>query len=279
MTADTHFRQEALSLTSVSSYILTLGLGSQELQISIIDPVRNRCLWLDEYVLTDVTTEEEYLTTVQRLLSQHELMQKTFWKAVRVIVSNQSFTLVPTSLFRKEYAARALSLARGLVTDYESVQHTVHPAWEAVTVFSLPVSWTEWLQEIYPFETIQIVHQVDILLQLSTKITEDGLLLYVEKRAATLVYLQSGRLYYCNRFVYRASADLIYYILFVLNELKVNTEDIQAWAFGAIMEKSEVYQALQPYLAQLTQGLPDSVAIPEVPADQVPSYRMVTFMG
>nr|WP_255157875.1 DUF3822 family protein [Siphonobacter sp. BAB-5385] len=135
MTAATHFRQEALSLTSVSSYILTLGLGSQELQISIIDPARNRCLWLDEYALMEVNTEEEYLTAIQRLLSEHELTQKTFWKAVRVIISNQSFTLVPTSLFRKEYAARALSLARGLVTSHESVQHTVHPAWEAVTVF------------------------------------------------------------------------------------------------------------------------------------------------
>ncbi len=279
MTAATHFRQEALSLTSVSSYILTLGLGSQELQISIIDPARNRCLWLDEYALTEVNTEEEYLTAIQRLLSEHELTQKTFWKAVRVIISNQSFTLVPTSLFRKEYAARALSLARGLVTSHESVQHTVHPAWEAVTVFSLPVSWTEWLLEVYPFETIQIVHQVDILLQLSTKITEEGLLLYVEKQAATLIYLQNGRLHYCNRFVYRASADLIYYILFVLHELKVNTEVVQAWAFGEITEASDVYQGLLPYLAQLTLGLPESVAIPELAADQVPFHRMVTLIG
>nr|WP_255157882.1 DUF3822 family protein [Siphonobacter sp. BAB-5385] len=133
--------------------------------------------------------------------------------------------------------------------------------------------------EVYPFETIQIVHQVDILLQLSTKITEEGLLLYVEKQAATLIYLQNGRLHYCNRFVYRASADLIYYILFVLHELKVNTEVVQAWAFGEITEASDVYQGLLPYLAQLTLGLPESVAIPELSADQVPSHRMVTLIS
>lgn len=279
MTPAFQFRQEVFSLTSVSSYILTFALSPKDFQISIIDPASSRCLWLEEFGLTETASEEEYLAQIQDIIGQHPLAGKTFWKSVRLVISNQSFTLVPTPLFQKEYAARVLSLARGLAITQESVQHTTHPHWEAVNVFSLPTQLSEWILEIYPLEKIQIFHQADILLELASQLGEQSFMIYFEKQAATLIYVQENRLHYCNRFVYRVPADVVYYVLFVMNELQINAEEVPAWAFGVIDESDEAYQLLYNHIRHLSAGLPEEIHLPKISEEQSTSYRVATLLN
>ncbi len=279
MTPAFQFRQEAFLLTSVSSYILTIALNPRDFQISIIDPTENLCLWLDEFTLPETSSEKEYLSQIQEIVAEHPISGKTFWKSIRLIVNNQSFTLVPTALFKKEYAARTLSLARGLVTSQETVQHTLHPMWEATTLFSFPVLFSDWILEIYPLEKIQVFHQSDLLLELSSKLKDTGLMIYVEKQAATLVYINEKRLHYCNRFVFRAASDFLYYALFVINELKIDASKIPTWVFGAVQTEDDLYQGLYDYVENLSLGLPDTVLIPGVPDHLPPSYHIATLLS
>lgn len=264
-------REEGFPLTSVADYVLTISLGPEYLRLSVVDPRTNHCGWLEEFALTSAGSEEEYLSAVQQLVGQHEILTKNFWKLVRVVVSNQSFTLVPASLFRKEYAARCLSLAKGAIADHEFVHHTVHTRWEAVNVFSLGTQLAEWFFENYPFENLQVHHQVDLLLEMAARFPEDGLLLYLEKHAATLLFIRNGKLHYCNRFLFRTGADLLYYLLFAISELKIDAEHVPAWAFGEITEDDELYKGLYKYLGELKLGLPDSLNLPAV-SGEVPLY-------
>ncbi|MDR6193805.1 DUF3822 family protein [Siphonobacter sp. SORGH_AS_0500] len=279
MTPAFQFRQEAFLLTSVSSYILTLALNPKDFQISIIDPVNNLCLWLDEFALPETTSEQEYLAQIQEIVSKHPIAEKTFWKSIRLIVNNQSFTLVPTALFKKEYAARTLSLARGQVTSQETVQHTLHPTWEATNLFAFPTLFSDWILDIYPLEKIQVFHQSDLLLELSSKLKSTGLMIYVEKQAATLVYVNETKLHYCNRFVYRAASDLVYYVLFVMNELKIDAEEIPAWVFGVVTEEDDSYKGLYNHIKNLSLGLPDAVSIPRLPGDSPIFYHVATLLS
>ncbi|MFT4033886.1 MAG: DUF3822 family protein [Siphonobacter sp.] len=244
--------------TSVRSLTLTLGLGTNAIQIGVTDT--GNCLFLEEYPLNDPTTDEEYLSEIQLLFAEHELLQRTLWNAIRIIINNQSFTLVPETLFRKEFAVNCLSLARGQSVDNEAIFVTPHAQWQAFTVFSFPKNVSDWLLETYPFENLIIRHQTDLLLGLN--LPERCLAIYVANNTATILFTDQAALRYCNRFVFRTSLDVIYYILFVLNELQINTAKESVWLFGDV--SPDLQQGLQKYLAHLHIGVPDSVHVSEL---------------
>ncbi|MBC7893700.1 MAG: DUF3822 family protein, partial [Sphingobacteriaceae bacterium] len=132
---------------------------------------------------------------------------------------------------------------------------------------------------VYPFEALHLSHQLDTLLTLAAALatgaaaTGRHVLLSIEKRSVGLVLLDDGRLCYANRFAYQATIDLVYYVLFVLNELKINPAELNGQAWGQIMPDGDVHRELAGYLPRLRVGeVPSSVepggAFADVPLSQ-----------
>ncbi|MCY7352935.1 MAG: DUF3822 family protein, partial [Cytophagaceae bacterium] len=73
-------------------------------------------------------------------------------------------------------------------------------------------------------------------------------LLYLEKTSVGMLYAEAGQLCYVNRFAFRTVSDLVYYMVFVLNELKINPSEITVLAMGQFEANSEAYDELSKYL-------------------------------
>lgn len=270
-----HFRDEYLDLNALSKYALHLELDAHFLRYAVIDPVGNRCLNFEEYRWGNETADEQVLATLRGIIDQHEILPRNFWKSVQVLVSNPSFTLIPEPLFRKEYAVKYLELARGIALSGETVRHQHHPAWETVNVFSLPTPLHDYLAGLYPFDEFRLVHQTDLLLDVARQFTEKTFLIAVEPTSVTMLYAYKWKLFYCNRFEYRDVKDLIYYVLFVMSELRLNAAQLPVVTFGDIEEGSDAYIALHKYLGQLEVGLPESLAAPRLTGNAHPAHRYV----
>jgi len=252
-------RDPTFAPAAIPQSTLALELAAQYLRVGVATAGQFRLL--EEFVLDGSPgTEEPSVHDVRHLMSNHNVLTRNFWKAVRVVVNNQSFTLVPEPLFKKEYAPRYLELARGGALTQEKVHFTRHPHWQAVTVFSLPARLDDWLLGVYPFEALHLSHQLDTQLTMAASLatgaaaTGRHLLLSIEKRSVGLVLLDDGHLCYANRFAYQATIDLVYYVLFVLNELKINPADLGGQAWGQITPDGEVYRELVGYLPRLRVG-------------------------
>lgn len=258
-------RDAALTPAAVGASNLTLELHPNYLRVAVVDARSAQRRLLEEFTLSGPTADGPSLHDVRDVVNGYDLLARNFWHSVRVLLDHQSFTLVPDALFRKEYAVRYLELARGTALVGEKVYFNRHPGWNAVTVFSLPARLDDYLQSVYPFEKLRMFHQVDALLALALEGRPPGgrhLIAFLETGSVCLVYLDAGRLVYANRFAFRTLNDLVYYLLFVLEELSIAPGDLDVHAWGQIEPDDETHRTLREHLPRLHVGdLRSSIAL------------------
>jgi len=248
-------RDPAFTPAAVGASNLAIELHPHFLRVAAVEAPSARLRLLEEFGLPH-PAEEISLHDLRDAMGGNDVLTRNFWHSVRILVNNQSFTFVPDALFRKEYAVRYLELARGASLTTEKVHYTRHPGWQAVTVFSLPARLDDWLMSVYPFEKLLMFHQLDGLLALALGGRSSGakLLLFLENGAVSLVHTDDGKLLYANRFAFRSSTDLAYYLLFALNELKLDPETLDVQAGGELGADDEFHQTLREHLPRVQLG-------------------------
>lgn len=250
-------RDPAFTPAGVGSCTLALELLPNALRVAVVDAQSARLRLLEGFDLPHPSSDEPSLHDVRDAVGGNDVLTRNFWHSVRLLVNNQSFTFVPESLFRREYAVRYLELARGTSLTTEKVHYTRHPGWNAVTVFSVPARLDDWLMSVYPFEKLRMFHQLDALLAVALGGKSSGekqLLLFLETRAVSLAFVDGGRLVYANRFTYRSTTDLAYYLLFAVRELNLDPETLRVQAGGQIDPDDEVHRTLREYLPGVQLG-------------------------
>ena len=71
----------------------------------------------------------------------------------------------------------------------------------------------------------------------------------------TMVITANGTLKFCNRFAYKTSQDLVYYVLFTINELEIEPDEIILRLYGNIKEQTEDFDSLSQYLTNVKIGI------------------------
>lgn len=253
---------------------LLVELTPQSFRLAVVEKDARQCMWLEEYQWAQAPNETKALEDLQAIVSGHAFLGKGFWQSVRATVMNQSFTLIPTPLFRREYAARYLYLARGSqISAQEEVHYYEHTQLGAVNVFSVERSVMDWLLDLYPFQEITLTHQTSALIENARR--ESVPHLYIEKEAFTLVYAPNGQLKYCNRFQGKNVSDLVYFVLFALNEVGLDPSEARLLLYGQVEWDSELTLELGKYIPHLELG--QTITTLTVPDGA--TYRYASLLG
>lgn len=266
-------------------YQLFLEMGKERFRFCVVEPEKRQCFWLEEYLFPTLLTENPLLPFLRAIYQNHPVLQSSYWKNIHVSVNSPSFTLIPSSLFRKEYAAQYLQLMQGnpLSTSEHALVYA-HKKEDFYTVFSIENVLTDWLAATYPLQEITVVHQSSTLIQ-ATSLTDSvldssqKLSLNFEDESVTIIFRKAGKFMFCNRFSYKNSTDLVYYILYVVNELKTEPQELQVVLFGEITPFAEIYIALEKFFSTIKFGsTPPGLQL--TPAfDDLPEHRYFSLFG
>jgi hypothetical protein len=258
---------------------------SYQLRFCVVEPNKHQCFWLEDYTFPTLLTENPLLPSLRTIYQNHPILQSAYWKNIYVSVNSPSFTLVPTSLFRKEYAAQYLQLMRG--TPIPTSEHALayaHKKEDFQAVFSIDNTLTDWLSATYPLQQITIVHQSSTLIQ-ATSLTDSvldssqKLSLNFEDESVTIVFRKAGEFKFCNRFSYKNATDLVYYILYVVNELKTEPKELQVVLFGEITPFAEIYASLEQFFPRIKFGSTPA-GLQLTPAfEDLPEHRYFSLYG
>ena len=60
---------------------------------------------------------------------------------------------------------------------------------------------------------------------------------------------------FSNKFTFETKEDILYFILFTFEQLKINTETVQTKLYGEIIKGDEKYQLLYEYIRNIEFGL------------------------
>ncbi len=247
-----------LDAPSKDFYRLSIQISLNGLSFCILDTVQNTVISSDRVTFHKELTPYQTLKELQKLLEKHNIPKERFNEVI-VIHRNKLFSLVPKSLFHVDELANYLKFnARILANDH--IAYDELEEHELVNVYVPFVNINNYVYELFGAFTYK--HHGTVLLQsLLTEnlgVKEPIVYVHVFEKEIDVTVVSNKRLLFFNNFEYDTREDFLYYLLFSLEQLQLDTETVDLKLLGAIEEGDALYQLCYEYVKRVTVFYPSS---------------------
>jgi hypothetical protein len=240
---------ESLLSVPAESCSLYIQVAAPFISFCLFDRSRNKYVALCEYRMVEGNTLEE----LNSLVRQDEILSaKGYFKTGITVVSRKS-VLVPLVFYRADEAAELLSLTspvssnETLCTDHLKYMDAVH-------LYIIDTALAGLLTELYPGCSIAhagtVVMESELLRNKNN--TEPSIAVNVRHGSYDIAVTTGMLLNYFNTFEFHGSEDFIYYLLFVMEQLKLNPEKVQVRFTGDIDRRAASYLITAKYIRNLS---------------------------
>jgi hypothetical protein len=239
-------------LTKNSIKELSIQVNLNGLSFCILNRTSNAIELLKTIVFEQKVTPFEVLNRLKAELSTNTEFSEDF-DAVILIHQNELSTLVPKALYDENHKADYLKFnSKILRTDFISQDElTVN---DSINVYVPYVNINNYVFET--FGTFIYKHSssvlIDTILQKnkSTEIPEVNI--NINNSTLELLVVDKKQLLLFNVFEYSTKEDFIYYVLFVFEQLKLDTETTSVKLSGLIDKEDEIYTILYTYVRHIS---------------------------
>ncbi|WP_047244825.1 DUF3822 family protein [Maribacter thermophilus] len=237
---------------------LSIQVSLNGLSFCVADTVSNKVTKADSKLFHEEHNPMTLLKALEKLFHEHTLDQGTFDEVV-VIHSNTLFGLVPKPLFNKDELANYLKFnTKVLASDvlaYDELENL-----DIVNVYVPYMNINNYIYDI--FGEFTYMHNGTVLIQslLNNYGNHKEAVCYVHvgKKQMDVTVIKQKKLLLYNSFLYETKEDFVYYLLFVLEQLELDTDAVSVKLFGTIEEDDEVYQLCYSYVQNLSIFAPSS---------------------
>jgi hypothetical protein len=244
------FLDETLDLNQTGSYHLSMQLGVKGFGYTILDTVRNKYVALRHYSFQNGRDMDKMNEEVGQLIASDEFLQKNY-KSVYFLYPTQKFTLVPSPLFSKEQAPLFFGfnheIAPGELIQTNRLKHT-----DAYLLFAVPGVIHERLINRYP--SMQFFHQGFPLLESLLphgSAAHSTACLCLNGDFLDICVTEKKKLRFYNTFSYTSEQDMLFFVLYVFEQLKLGQEDTELIACGDLSKTSDYYALLRKYIKRI----------------------------
>ena len=237
-------------------YKLSIQVGLNGLSFCVFDTIGNTVARSRRIDFGKELSPYEVQKELKALLNQEAVMDYDFTDVV-VIHRNSMFSLVPKSLFDKNELPNYLKfntkiLANDLI-EYDEISN-----YDIVNVYVPFVNINNYLYDL--FGTFDFMHTGTVLIQallnIHGNLPEPVCYVHVGEHELDVVVIVQKKLLFYNSFPYTSKEDFIYYLLFTLEQLNLDTASIKTRLFGAIEEGDPIYTLCYEYIQQLSIFVP-----------------------
>ena len=192
------------------------------------------------------------LRNLEKILPSKEYQENS---GMQVGISNQLYTLVPQALFDEDELKTYLSFNHPIEDSSQFKFHfTKLESVEAVAVFAIPRSMEFMLKaKLPPYQLIHFSSPIIESLGIE-KMKQNELLIHVQTDQFEIVHAPNGKLKFFNSFQYQSKEDFIYYLLYVMEQLKLEQESTKLILVGEIEKESAIYKLLYTYINEVAFG-------------------------
>lgn len=249
---------ESFDLQKRNHYNLYLTAGKYNFRAGVLDNERNKFILLADFELNNVFTPIQGAQMVQEIIKESDYLNSADWQQIAISVKNQSFTLVPETLFATDAAEEYLQLNCNLDTYHEQVFTYKHAGIEAINIFAADKYLVNVMNACFPGKIITYLHQTSALiaglLHYGERNGKRKLYVQVEKNTLIILVVQNTTLEFCNVFHYTTPEDFMYFLIFVMQEHKLNTETDAVTVWGDITHDSTLFSLMRKYIRYIHFG-------------------------
>ncbi len=222
-------------------------------------------------------TPQSQLDLIKKEFNSNTLLVNNF-DSINVSHSNNLATLVPKPFFNEAHLSDYLQYnVKVLKNDFIAFD-TLEENADTVNVYIPFVHINNYLFD--KFGSFEYKHSstvlIETLLRDAISVNKTLFFVNVEKEFFQILILKNKKIEFFNTFNYKTKEDFIYFILFVTEQLYLNTEKIELAFLGAIDKQSELYKITYQYIKNI-QFFEPKYTIPE--EFELPNHSFFTLLN
>jgi hypothetical protein len=251
-------RDERFDEEFIHLYHLLINIGTRDFQLAVIDPKENTVLLMEDFVLPNITSNEELLQLLDQLFDSHAILKAGFWNKIKIAFKNQKFVQVPKALFAREALSEYLKFNAPIDPSKEDYVFCENEKADAVTVFAINKDLKQWIDGVYPNNKPVYLHQsaalIEAVMQVSGHRNDNPLYIYVDRFKLHILACKGSQLLYYNQFAIKEFSDYVRYIMLVMKSLNMDQQTSEVVLWGYIGKNSPHYNEFYKYISNVTFG-------------------------
>ncbi|GIV26830.1 MAG: hypothetical protein KatS3mg027_0644 [Bacteroidia bacterium] len=228
------------------SLLLSLSIFQDELESAIIDLEAHSVYTSSIYASSQRKFSNNELTFLLNDFIHRYHLQSLSFKSIQIIHSSPHFTLCPAEFYLPEHKRDLLQFVHPLssdeiilTNDFESIK----------ILYAIPQSLHNNLLQIFP--SARFFHSSTSMLYIlffHPLLQHSKLWIHLHPNYIEVIAKDQKQFLFYNTFDTKTSLDVLYYILFVIEQLKFSPKETVVYISGNISLKHSIIQLLQKYL-------------------------------
>jgi hypothetical protein len=243
---------ESLNKAHKKNYHLTIQLSLDGFSFTIFDTLVSKFLSFETVELGSNGNPAFMATQLKDYLNGHEWLGDGF-AGTTILFETSRSTLIPAPLYNpadQDLLARFnFKVEEGMIT-----QHDHLPNADAYLVYAIPGGLATLLAQLFPGHVLRCHASVFIeeLLILNKNLpASKRMFANVRKTWLDIAITEGKQLLFYNAFPYHSDQDFIYYIIFVIEQLNLNPEEIDLKLSGRIDKQSTLFDMAWKYIRNI----------------------------
>ncbi len=246
------------TIDDVEKYHLCLQISTSNYLLAVFDTQTDTCIYYEIHEFTSRLNYNEVVYVLDGLVRNHPCLKADNWKNVTVIAVNSKYALSPSDLIEPEDFKDFLTFNTEINFSDEQVLSKNHPVIRTENVFAVSKALIEWIEHHFPTLTVNFIHFTSAFLEVIKRERRnqfaDIYALSLENTLTICRYTEEG-LMFLNTFRYETEKDFLYYILSVLDELKIERSKAVVKVWGDVKGIDEdVLEFVQQYVGNIQKA-------------------------
>ena len=191
-------------------------------------------------------------------IDQHQLDRYDYQQII-VVHNNPWFSIVPNSLFDSNYIGDYLKYTTTVLADDT-------PAVDHLIDFDLHMVYIPFTHVnnalLDRFSSFDFMHHGSVLIKNlyanQKKNGQDGVYAFIESHSMSLTIFKDQQLQLFNVFEINTTDELLYYLLFSLEQVQLDPENCTVALFGSVKEGNQQHTRIAEFIKNINFFIPDS---------------------
>ena len=242
-----HIQTENFNIGLASRYHLSIQLGIHHFSYCLLNTTTFTYDYAKKYPLA---SKDNTATEITEIINNDAILKAEF-SSQSVAFVNFPSTLVPSKLYKKEEDETLLAFntkVNGTVLADNIVSQKAH------LIYSVPESILTIVSNFFP--KAKYKSQESILIQQYSQLNTEKkkAYLYLNEQKVGITIFDGDKLIFNNSFKYTSKEDLLYYVLFSFEQLKLSPDSIEVTVFGTIEDTDESFSLMYKYIRNIKLG-------------------------
>jgi len=207
----------------------------------------------EAYQFTNIDDEIRLTAALDQVIMNNRWIAYPF-QSVTVLIDHTHNALVPSPLYEEKEKGTYLAFSQQYRDNSRIMaDHLVNAA--AYNIYYLSNPLIEKIKDLWA--NARIAHYTSaliesLMIQHKNKQVDDALFVHVRRKVFDLVVIRDEKLFFFNSFRYNTKEDFIYFLLFTMEQLRMNPEIARVFMLGMIDKSSECYEIAWKYIRDIS---------------------------